>query len=186
MLRIYIYIWHKVFILHRPLSSRLPYGGGSGVCVYFVYVYIYIVVWFDFLLCVFVLGSHFALLGAILGILLWPFGAPWVPKGLCLASLWLPFGFLGMPVGSIGPPWAPKWSLGWLWVKMDVRFCHYLERLRCLRIKSDLAELTRGSPGRAVSTQSGTRAAAPNPTILVPGARMTVVKHTPSNYYIDI
>ena len=31
--------------------------------------------------------------------------------------------------------------------------------------------------------KSGTRAAAPNPTSLAPGARMTVVKHTRSNYY---
>ena len=32
--------------------------------------------------------------------------------------------------------------------------------------------------------QSGARAAAPNPTSLAPGARLTVVKHTPSNKHI--
>ena len=36
------------------------------------------------------------------------------------------------------------------------------------------------------SRGSGARAAAPNPTSLAPGARMTVVKHTPSNYYINV
>ena len=66
---------------------------------------------------------------------------------------------------------------------MDVRFRQYLERLRCLRIKSDLGDL---SPGSGVSRQSGARAVAPDPTSLAPGARMTVVKHTPSKYFTEV
>ena len=69
--------------------------------------------------------------------------------------------------------------------KLDVQFRAFGSQVRSLRIKSDVAELTRGirgSRGSQLSTQSGARAAAPNPTSLAPGARMTVVKHTPSNY----
>ena len=69
---------------------------------------------------------------------------------------------------------------------MDVQFRANGSQVARLRTKNDLAELSPGFPGSAVSTQSGARAAAPNPTSLAPGARMTVVKHTPSNntYYI--
>ena len=65
------------------------------------------------------------------------FGAPWVHKRLCLGSLWVHPGFLGMPVASLGPPWVSKWSLGWLWAKMNISFWQGLERWWCLRIKSD-------------------------------------------------
>ena len=68
--------------------------------------------------------------------------------------------------------------------KLDVQFRANGSQVRNLRTKSDLAELTRGIPGipgSRQSTQSGARAAAPNPTSLAPGARMTVLKHTPSN-----
>ena len=57
--------------------------------------------------------------------------------------------------------------------KLDVQFRANGSQVRSLRIKSDLAELTRGIPGSELSTQSGARAAAPNPTSLAPGARMT-------------
>ena len=77
------------------------------VCILFMCI------WFSDLLVSFgCLGTHFALLGATLGSLLGPFGAPWAPKGLSLASLWPPFGSLEMPVGTFGAPWAPKGSLG--------------------------------------------------------------------------
>ena len=46
------------------------------------------------------LGPPFETLGVFLG-----------SQGLSLASHWLPFGYLGMPVGPCGAPWAPKWSL---------------------------------------------------------------------------
>ena len=46
-----------------------------------------------------------------------------------------------------------------------------------------IPELSRNYPGiiLELSWQGGAGAAAPNPTSLGPGARMTVVKHTPSN-----
>ena len=57
---------------------------------------------------------------------------------------------------------------------MATQFRAFGSDVRSLRRKSDLAEFIRRS------RQSGARAAAPNPTSLAPGARMTVVKHTPS------
>ena len=50
--------------------------------------------------------------------------------------------------------------------------------------KSDLAKLSRVCRVCRVWAQSGAGAAAPNPTSLAPGARMTVVKHTPSNLIV--
>ena len=55
-----------------------------------------------------VFGARFALLGVTLGCLLGAFGAPWAPKGLSLASLWLHFGgSLRMPLSPFGAPWLP-------------------------------------------------------------------------------
>ena len=61
--------------------------------------------------------AHFALLGATLGSLLGPFGAPRAPKGLSLASLWFPlaplvlrgaiWGTFGSP-GELGMTLVPK------------------------------------------------------------------------------
>ena len=62
--------------------------------------------------------------------------------------------------------------------ELDVQFRAHASQVRSLRRKSDLADFRRGS---ALSTQSGARAAAPSPTSLAPGARMTVVEYTPSN-----
>ena len=116
-------------------------------------------------------------------------------QNLCFGGLWAPFGtlsdasgsqgaLLGITLSSFWLPWdagGPLWgTLGSqveLGMTLDVLFRQYLERLRCLRIKSDLALFSRGS---ALSRQSGARAAAPNPNSIAPGARMTVVKHTPS------
>ena len=95
--------YQLVLLLSRPL-----YGGGSGVCVYFVYVYI--VLCFVGLLWV-ALGRHFAPWGDFAP----PFGSLWgalgsqgALLGVTLASLWLPWG----AVGPFGAPWAPKGSLG--------------------------------------------------------------------------
>ena len=112
-----------------------------------------------------------------------PFGATWAPKGLYLGSLWHPFGSLGMPVGPFGTP-LPSGAWMDFEEKMDVLFREYLELLRCLRIKSDLALFSRGSRGSPRSTQSGARAQLPTPLHSRRGlgmARMTVVEHTPSN-----
>ena len=78
-----------------------------------MYIYIYAML----CLCVYslvicwcplgVFGHHFAFLGATLGFRLGAFGAPWAPKGLSLASLWLPVGSLGMlwdHLGHLGLP----------------------------------------------------------------------------------
>ena len=125
-----------------------------------------------------VFGAHFALLGATLGLLVGPFGAPWAPKGLSLASLWPPCGSLGIPWGHWGHLGLPRGAWDDFGSKMDVQFQANGFQVARLRTKSNLAEL---SPRSAISTQSGARAAAPNPTSLAPGPRMTVVKHTPSN-----
>ena len=95
-------IYISIYVTSRPL-----YGGGSGVCVYFVYVYI--------VLCV--VGLRWVALG--------PHFAPWVDfappfrslwgalgsqgalLGVTLASLWLPWGSLE----PFGAPWASKGSL---------------------------------------------------------------------------
>ena len=98
-------------------------------------------------------------------------------------SLW---GALGSQGALLGVTLVPLWLLGlpsgaWddLGSKMDVLFQANGPQVARLRIKSDLAELTAAS--RVSAQISGARAAAPNPTSLAPGARMTVVKHTPSN-----
>ena len=78
--------------------------------------------------------------------------------GRLWASFWDPLGRLGLTRGS---PWRPFGSLGTQWdhlghlglpsgawgdfgSEMDVRFRYYLERLRCLRVKSELVEFSRG------------------------------------------
>ncbi len=119
--------------------------------------------------------------GCDLGVLLGSFGAVRAPKGLSLASLWLPFGILWLPwdsVGHLGHLGLPRGAWDDFGSKMDVQFRANGSQVARLRTKSDLAELSRQC---RVWAQSGARAAAPNPTSLAPGARMTVVKHTPSN-----
>ena len=117
-----------------------------------------------------VFGAHFAVLGATLGILLGTFGAPWAPKGPSLASLWSPCGSLGTPLGHLGHLGLPRGAWDDLGSKMDVQFRANGSQVARLRTKSDLAEF---SGGRAQWAQSGAGAAAPNPTSLAPGARMT-------------
>ena len=85
-------------------TSRPLYGGGSGVCLYFVYEYSFVICWSP----LDVFGPHFAVLGTILGLVLGAFGTSWALLGVTLASLWLPWD----TVGPFGAPWAPKWSLG--------------------------------------------------------------------------
>ena len=93
-------------------TSRPLYGGGSGVCVYFIYVYIFC----DLLLSFGRLGDslwfpwdHFGPPLASLGM---PVGAPWAPRGLSLGSLWPPFCCLGVLLSIFWAPWAPKGSSG--------------------------------------------------------------------------
>ena len=123
-------------------------------------------------------GTHFAVLGTTLSSLLGPFGAPWAPKGLSLASLWPPFGSLGAPWGHLGHLGLPRGAWDDFGSKLDVQFRANGSQVARLPTKNDLAEF---SGSRRVCAQSGAGAAAPNPTLLAPGARMTVVKHTPSN-----
>ena len=95
----------------------------------------------------------------------------WEPLGLfglSLASLWPPFGSLGTPLdhlGHLGPPSGAWDDLG---SKMDVQFRANGSQVARLRTKSDLAEFCRQSRQSRRSTQSGARAAAPNPTSLAP------------------
>ena len=115
-------------------------------------------------------GTHFALLGLTLGLLLGPFGTPWAPKGVSLASLWPPWGSLGTPRGHLEHLGLPRGARDDFGSKMDVLFRANGRQVERLRIKNDLAELSRQC---RVWAQSGARAAAPNPTSLAPGARMT-------------
>ena len=117
-----------------------------------------------------VFGTHFAVLGATLNLLLGAFGALWASKGLSLASLWLPFGSLGNPWGHLGHLGLPSGAWADFGSKMGVLFRTNVLQVARLRIKNGLAEFTAAS---RQSPQSGARAAAPNPTSLAPGARMT-------------
>ena len=122
-----------------------------------------------------VFGAHFALIGATLGFLLGAFGAPWAPKGLSLASLWLPFGSLGTPWGHLGHLGLPRGAGDDFGSKMDVQFRANGSQVARLRTKSDLAELSALSAVSAQWAQSAAGAAAPNPTLLAPRAGMTVI-----------
>ena len=62
-----------------------------------------------------VFGAYFALLGVTLGCLLAAFGSPWAPKGLSLASLWLPLAPLGRR-GTISRTLGSQLELGLTWV----------------------------------------------------------------------
>ena len=119
-----------------------------------------------------VFGTHFALLGATLGFLSRPFGAPRAVKGLFLASLWLLFGCLGTPWVYLGHLGLPRGAWDDFGSKMDVHIRANGSQVARLRTKSDLAEF---SGQCRVWAQSAAGAAAPNPTSLAPGARMTVV-----------
>ena len=127
-----------------------------------------------------VFGAHFAFLGETLGCLLRAFGAPWAPKGLSLASLWPPFGSLRTPWSHLGYLGLPRGAWDDFGSKMYVQFRANGSQVVRLRTKSDLAEFSCQCRVWRVWAQSGAGAAASNPTSLAPGARMTVVKHTPS------
>ena len=110
-------------------------------------------------------------------------GAPWALLGLLS-------GPLGQPLAHYGTPWDAMdfasvcpGTFGSVLTRLDVQFRVNDYQVCSVRTKSDLGDLRRGSE---LSTQSRARAAAPNPTSLVPGARMTVVKHTPSYDYMLI
>ena len=134
--------------------------------VFCLCVYSFVICWSHLI----VFGAHFVALGATLGFLLGAFGAPWAPKGPSLASLWFPFGSLGTPWGHLGHLGLPRGAWTEFGSKMDVQFRANGFQVARLRTKRDLAELSARSD---LSTQSGARAAAPNPTPLAPGARMT-------------
>ena len=97
-------------------TSRPLYGGGSGVCVYFVYVYI--VLWFVGFLLVSLelvllsLDQLWASFWEPLGRLWLPRGRPWRHCGLPLApsarrgTIW---GTLGSQ-GELGMTLRPKWT----------------------------------------------------------------------------
>ena len=128
-------------------------------------------------------GSLWVTLGA-----LWlPLGCPWAPFGssgvalapfgVPLGSLWgaiaLPLGRPWLALGALGSLWMPLGSMGSLW-ELNVH------RLRCLSTKSSLLEHAAGAAG-AAEVVSRTRLGAHLPH--APGARMTVVTQTPSNYW---
>ena len=136
--------------------------------VFCLCVYSFVICWSHVIVC----GTHFALLGATLGFLLKAFGAPWAPKGPSLASSWSPFGSLGTPWGHLGHLGLPRGAWDDFGSKMDVQFRANGSQVARLRTKNDLAELSDVS---GLWAQSGANAAAPNPTSLAPGARMTVV-----------
>ena len=137
--------------------------------VFCLCVYSFVICWSDLI----VFGTHFAVLGATLGFLLGAFGMPWAPKGPSLASLLSPFGSLGTPWGHLGYPGLPRGAWHDFGSKMEIQFRANGSQVARLRTKSDLAEFSDFNGLSALWAQSGARAAAPNPTSLAPGARMT-------------
>ena len=120
-----------------------------------------------------------------LGLLRMPFDhlfvAPWALLGLLLGSLGQPLAHFVTLWDAMDVALVCLGKFSSVLTKLDVQFRANGSQVRSLRRENDLADFSRGSRGSAVSPQSGARAAAPNPTSLAPGARMTVVKHTPSN-----
>ena len=70
------------------------------------------------------------------------FWAPWAPKGLSLASLWPPFGSLGIPWGHLGRLGLPRGAWDDFKSKMDPQFQANGSQVARLRTKNDLAELS--------------------------------------------
>ena len=107
------------------------------------------------------------------------------PKGLSLGSLWLPFGNSGrMPPSPFGAPCLPEF-IPELIPQLPLSYQSYFERLRCLCIKNGLAELCGlpvvCPPDPWFARRKWRMARSSQPLALAPGARMTVVKQTPSN-----
>ena len=121
----------------------------------FLCVYSFVICWFP----LGVFGSHFALLGSTLGVLLGAFGAPWAPEGVSLASLWPPFGSLGTPWDHLGHLRLPSGAWADFGSKMDVQFRANGSQVRNLRTKSDLAELSCASAPRAPQAPYGRKVA---------------------------
>ena len=107
------------------------------------------------------------------------------PPFLSLARLWSPFGFLWT---ALGPPWDALGCIGGRLVCLGT-FGGFFDKLGRPISSKWLSSTMPAYKKRPAGTHlrnpgfpgSGARAAAPNPTSLAPGARMTVVKHTPSN-----
>ena len=137
--------------------------------VFCLCVYSFVTCWSHLI----VFGAPFVLLGATLGFLLGALGATWTPKGPSLASFWSPFGSLATPWGHLRHPGLPRGAWDDFGSKMEVQFRANGSQVARLRTTNDVAELSGGSGGSAQWAQSGAGAAAPNPTSLAPGARMT-------------
>ena len=150
------------------MTSRPLYGGGSGVCVYSVYVYIVFALWVSS------------------GCLWSTFCRPWVDFGHPFGSLWGALGSRGALLNvTLASLWLPLAPLGRRWTIWGTLGSQVELGLTLHPAHKDLVELSAASGASGAtgkSAQSGARAAAPNPTSLAPGARMTVVKHTPSSY----
>ena len=139
--------------------------------VFCLCVYSFVICWSHLI----VFGAHFVFLGTTLGFLLTAFGAPWAPKGPSLPSLWSSFGSLGAPWGHLGHLGLPRGAWDDFGSKLDVQFRANGSQVARLPTKNDLAEFSEVSDVSALWAQSGAGAAAPNPTLLAPGARMTLV-----------
>ena len=137
--------------------------------VFCLCVYSFVICWSHLI----VFGAPFVLLGATLGFLLGALGAPWAPKGPSLASFWSPFGSLGTPWGHLGHPGLSRGAWDDFGSKMEVQLRANGSQVARLHTKNDLAEFSGGREISALWAQSAARAAAPNPTSLAPGARMT-------------
>ena len=122
-----------------------------------------------------VFGAHFGFHGVTLGVLLGAFGAPWAPRG----SPWRHFGLPLAPLGLRGAIWGTLGSQGELGMTSGLKWMSNSKangsQVARLRTKHDLAEFSGVSGLSALWAQSAAGAAAPNPTSLAPGARMTVV-----------
>ena len=132
-------------------------------------------------------GFHLALFGTI-----WlPLESIWSPLGSICLPLGVHLGVFGVPLGLLGPLGG---SLGCQGAysrfcqKMGLQFRANGSHVRSLSTKVDLMELIsgdfRGSLGITGDPPIPWKcdlAGSSQPPFLAPGARMTVVKHTPSN-----
>ena len=113
-----------------------------------------------------------------------PVGRHWAPFGRPWSCFWPPLGCLGAPLGSL---WLP---LGGLGVPCGC-FPEILEtgdlvsyEVTCLSTKTRLLEHATGAAGATGAGEVGQELWLGAHLPHAPGARMTVVTQTPSNYII--
>ena len=109
-------------------------------------------------------------------------GPDWIPMSSNLGQIGAGLAQIGSQVDST---WAPGDPTGPTWdpTGSRARFGNLASsQVRCLRIRSAFLEFVAGDAGDAGDGEVVSRRAARSPPPHAPGARMTVVTLTPSNY----